>query len=159
MEETAQPTPLLTIYDLCLLHVRADKAMRSAINEELELHQLTFMEWLVMGVVSHAPKNGHSMSEIAGYLNVTLPQVTALVNTLTNKKLVSQKVSSSDRRGRQVTITVKGSRTLARLESLLRSALHTWSKNIPPGHLYTYALTLDRFAQQHINANSDLLQG
>lgn len=113
----------------------------------------------MLGVASHAPKQGHSMTEIANYLDVTLPQVTSLVNTLTDKKLIKQKVSPFDRRGRQVDITSKGSRLLARLESLIRGALHTWSKDIPPNHLYTYALTLDRFAQQHVNAMSDLLQG
>lgn len=154
-----EPIPLLPIYDLCLLHVRADRAMRGAINSQLDQQQLTFMEWLVLGVTSHAPKQGHSMGEIAGYLDVTLPQITALVNELTDKKLVKQTVSPFDRRGRQVQITTKGSRVLIRLESLLRSALHTWSKDIPPNHLYTYALTLDRFAQQHVNAMSDLLQG
>lgn len=154
-----EPTPLLPIYDLCLLHVRADRAMRNAISSQLEHQQLTFMEWLVMGVVSHAPKQGQSMSEIAGYLDVTMPQVTALVNVLTEKKLVKQTVSPFDRRGRQVQITTKGSRILARLEGQLRGALHTWSKDIPPNHLYTYALTLDRFAQQHVHSLGDLLQG
>lgn len=152
-------TPLLTVYDLCLLHTRADRAMRTTISLQLEHHQLTFMEWLVLGVVSHASKQGHSMSEIAGYLDVTLPQVTALVNGLTEKKLVNQSISPFDRRGRQVHITAKGSRVLARLESMLRSALHTWSKDIPPNHLYTYALTLDRLAQQHVHSLGDLLQG
>ena len=90
------------MHELCLMQVRADRAMRAMIVVKLEAHKLTMMEWLALGVVAAGSKQGLSMSEIAAMLDVTLPQVTALVADLLELKLVKQKILASDHRGRQV---------------------------------------------------------
>lgn len=126
------------MYELCLMHARADRAMRSVVARQLESHKLTMMEWLVLGIVSNAPKNGLSMSQVAGTLDVTLPQVTALVISMTKQKYIKQKVLASDRRGRQVILTLKGRRALVKLEGVIERAMRIWSKDIPSPLLGTY---------------------
>lgn len=135
------------MYELCLMHARADRAMRSVVFRQLEPHGLTMMEWLALGVISTAPKNGLSMSEVATALDVTLPQVTALVNGLINSNFARQKVLSSDHRGRQVLATIKGRRTLGKLESVIAVTMGGWSKDIPPDELQVYVKTVSKLAQ------------
>ncbi len=98
----------MNMYEICLLHARSDRALRSKIASLLEESQITMMEWLLLGVVSGGPSKGSTMSDIAKSLHVTLPQVTALVNKLLPLKLVKQKSASSDRRSRLVSLTSKG---------------------------------------------------
>lgn len=98
----------MNMYEICLLHARSDRALRSKIASLLEESQITMMEWLLLGVVAGGPAKGSTMSDIAKSLHVTLPQVTALVNKLLPLKLVKQKSANSDRRSRLVSLTSKG---------------------------------------------------
>jgi DNA-binding MarR family transcriptional regulator len=145
MERTAMPT----MYELCLMHARADRALRSVVTGQLESYHLTMMEWLALGTLSAAPKAGLSMTEVAAALDVTLPQVTALVSSLIKSKFIKQKVLASDRRGRQVMITLKGKRTLNKLESVIAVAMRDWSKDIPREQLYAYIDTVDQLARKN----------
>ncbi|HSX23481.1 MAG TPA: MarR family transcriptional regulator [Candidatus Saccharimonadales bacterium] len=130
------------MYELCLSHVRADRTMRAAIGKQLESYQLTMMEWLALGVVLAEPKDGVSMTQIAETLDVTLPQVTALVGNLLKLKLIKQKTLARDRRGRQVTLTLKGRRTLRKLEDTISHTMQRWSEDIPENQLQTYVMTV-----------------
>ena len=129
------------------MHARADRAMRVVVNDQLESYRITMMEWLALGVVSLGPKQGLSMTRIATTLNVTLPQVTALINGLLKLKLIKQKVLDSDRRGRQVIATSRGKRILTRLEQDITIAMRTWSQDIPRDQLYTYIQTVKQLAK------------
>lgn len=98
----------MNMYEICLLHARSDRNLRSAIAAQLEESKITMMEWLLLGVVAAGPAKGSSMSDIARALHVTLPQVTALVNKLLPLKLIKQKSANVDRRSRLVSLTSKG---------------------------------------------------
>lgn len=80
------------------------------------------MEWLLLGVLDRGSQKGCSMSTIAASLEVTLPQVTALVTKLLNLKLVTQKAAASDRRSRVVMLTSKGRQTLDEANKQVESA-------------------------------------
>ncbi len=140
---------LPTMYELCLMHARADRAMRNVVARQLEGHGLTMMEWLALGVVMAGPKDGVSMSQIAATLDVTLPQVTALVSNLLNAKMIKQRVLASDRRGRQVIGTPRGKKALANLEGAIAGAMRTWSKDIDRNQLKAYILTVAQLANKN----------
>ncbi len=139
---------LPTMYELCLMHARADRAMRAVVAKQLDSQNLTMMEWLALGVVAAGPKEGVSMSQIASTLDVTLPQVTALIGNLLQDKMIKQKVLASDRRGRQVMGTLRGKRTLAKLESTIAVAMREWSKDISRDQLRTYMVTVAKLASK-----------
>ena len=143
MEQSTLPS----MYDLCLMHARADRAMRVVINEQLEPYNITMMEWLALGVVFGGPKRGLSMTRVATTLNVTLPQVTALITSLVKWKLIKQRVLDTDRRGRQVIITLKGKRALSKIEGDISRAMREWSKDIPREQLRTYIATISQLAK------------
>jgi DNA-binding MarR family transcriptional regulator len=139
---------LPTMYEWCLMHARADRAMRTLVSERLAKQNLSIMEWLALNVVKAGPKEGVSMSQIADILDVTLPQVSALVNSLIKLNLVKQRVLVSDRRGRQVTPTLRGKRHLQKLENELSQALKLWSQEIPKNNLSAYIKTVTSFSEK-----------
>lgn len=137
------------MYEMCLMHARADRAMRSTVAKQLDTHNLTIMEWLALGVVSQAPREGFSMSQVAQELDVTLPQVTALMTTLIKMKLIKQKVLATDRRGRQVIISSKGSRLMNKLEQQIAVVLGGWSQGVPREQLRTYIQTVAQLSAKN----------
>lgn len=131
-------TNRLTMYESCILHARADRSLRSVIAKQLESFGITMTEWLLLGVASSSPKDGYSMSKIASILDVTMPQVTALVNALMHHGLVRQKTQSNDRRSRHVLVTVKGQNTLHKVESKIDQTMRLWLADIPKTQLRIY---------------------
>ncbi len=102
----------MTIYELCLLHSRADRALRTVVAEQLSSQNLTMMQWLMLGVVGAGPRDGLSMGSIAEQLGITLPQVTALLSALTKRRLTKLKSQRHDRRSRHALISPKGEEAL-----------------------------------------------
>ncbi len=135
----------MKMYEICLLHARSDRAMRAIIAERLEGLNITMMEWLLLGVVTEGKGQGLTMSEIANTLQVTLPQVTALVNKLLPLKLIKQKSASNDRRSRLVTITSKGQLALDDANKALDAAMETWLDGVSKEQLQMYIATLEKF--------------
>ena len=134
----------MNMYEICLLHARSDRAMRALIADRLEGLNITMMEWLLLGVVTRGKASGLSMSEIASTLQVTLPQVTALVNKLLPLKLIKQKSASNDRRSRVVTVTSKGQLSLEDANRALDGAMKQWIGDVPKEQLQMYLATLER---------------
>ena len=135
---------LPTMYELCLMHARADRVLRAVVAKQLESQKLTMMEWLALCVVVAGPKKGVSMSHIAYKLDVTLPQVTSLVGKLLEAKMTKQKILVSDRRGRQVVCTKRGKNAVAKLEKNIAGAVKIWSKDIDRDQLRAYILTISQ---------------
>ena len=131
-----------------MLHARADRALRLVVGKELEQFKVTMMEWLLLGVVVGGPDNGMSMSAIAHTLDVTLPQVTALVSNLLHQKLVRQKTQVHDRRSRHVTATARGKVLLTDMEQSINTTMRTWIKDVPREELHIYLKTVKLLANQ-----------
>lgn len=132
----------MSMYETCLLHARADRALRSLVGSRLEQHKLTMMEWLLLSVVAQGPPEGMSMSAVAQALDVTLPQITALANKLLNLKLVRQKTQSHDRRSRHILPTGKGKSLLEDIEESLSEALSDWVSELPSEQYAQYMTTV-----------------
>lgn len=115
----------MTIYELCLLHSRADRALRNIVAEKLEPFEITMMQWLLLGVVKAAPKQGINMSDIATGLGITLPQVTALLSDLTKRRLTKLKTQRKDRRSRHASLTSRGEEILDKAAIEIESKLDT----------------------------------
>lgn len=136
----------ITMYDACLLHSRAERVLKSLVSKHLETFKVTRMEWLLLASVEQPSKatHGHTMGELAALLDIRLSQVTALVTTMHEASLITQKVSQKDRRTRYVRITPKGSKVLEKVELSMRQALGEWLRDIPRAQLATYLQTVDQ---------------
>ncbi len=137
------------MHELLLMQVRAERAMRAVVSRQIESQRLTMMEWLTLGVISSGSKKGLSMTEISKHLDVTLPQVTVLVAGLLRLKYAKQQTLAQDHRGKQVTITLKGRRILAKIDSTLAKALRRYTKTIPEDRLHAYVRTIEQLSEQN----------
>lgn len=140
----------MNMYDMCLLHARSDRALRSYIASHLHDSKITMMEWLLLGVINEGGVKGSSMSEIAGALHVTLPQVTALVNKLLPLKLVKQKSATTDRRSRLVSLTQKGQLTLQESNKVLEDARAELFKGVDEATLGSYSDVLGMLSSKNL---------
>ncbi len=138
----------ITMYRACLLHSRADRALRVVVSRQLEQFNVTMMEWLLIGVVCNGPSEGMTMSAVAAALDVTLPQVTALTASLAKAKLLKQKVSRQDRRSRRLQGTAAGKRLIADTELAIKGAMKDWLLDIPLEKLTVYFETVELLANR-----------
>ncbi|HTE21519.1 MAG TPA: MarR family transcriptional regulator [Candidatus Limnocylindria bacterium] len=148
MNENTDMRGFVSMYEACLLHSRADRALRLLVSRQLEQFNVTMMEWLLLGATQGGPKEGMTMSAAASALDVTLPQVTALTASLTKLKLLKQKISRQDRRSRRLITTSAGKKLLAEIEGAVNTAMQEWVADIPPGQLQTYMQTLKLLANR-----------
>lgn len=148
MDEILDDNTTITMYKACLLHSRADRALRLVVARQLEQFNVTMMEWLLMGAVQNGPKEGMTMSAVASALDVTLPQVTALMANLTKLKLLKQKVSHQDRRSRRLVSTHAGKKLLESIEQEVDRAIREWVVDIPREQLQTYLQTVEILANR-----------
>lgn len=139
---------MVTMYEACLAHSRADRALRLVVSRQLEQFNVTMMEWLLVSVVEKGPKTGITMSSAARALDVTLPQITALTASLTKLKLIKQKISRQDRRSRRLMITNSGVKLLVGVEDVVNKALSEWVSDIPRERLEQYLETVKLLADR-----------
>jgi DNA-binding MarR family transcriptional regulator len=136
------------MYEACLLHSRADRALKYIVSKQLEKWKMTRMEWLLLGSVERAPKvsSGHTMGELAQILDIKLSQLTALITGLTENKYVTQKIASHDKRTRYISITNKGKNILDDIEIDMRDSMQKWLGDIPKEQLEIYMQTVSLIA-------------
>jgi DNA-binding MarR family transcriptional regulator len=149
--ESASERAEQSMYEICLLHSRADRALRMVVSRRLDQFKVTMMEWLLLGVVESGAKDGMTMSTVANALDVTLPQVTALTASLTKLKLIKQKISRQDRRSRRLAVTTSGKKMLTDIEQEVDQAMQQWVVDIPPSDFSTYMRTVQRLATRKPN--------
>jgi DNA-binding MarR family transcriptional regulator len=135
-----------SMYEACLQHSRADRALRLVVAKELEESNVTMMQWLLLATVSKGPNSGMRMTELAAALDVTMPQITALMNDLVELKLAKQKISSTDRRSRRLMATPVGKKLISEIESRLDQSLREWLKDIPKDDLRSFLRTSRKIA-------------
>ena len=135
-----------TIYQTSLLHVRADRVYRTIISQQLEPFKLNLMEWLMLGVINDAP-TGITLSQIATALDVSQPQVTALMTRVTAQGLVRQKTVRQDRRSRSVVLSVRGLRLMDKIEETLQAYMQQWLSQVPPEQYDAYLEIIGRMSK------------
>lgn len=143
----------MTMYEACLAHSKADRVLRMVVGRELEPFGITMMQWLLLVTVSHAPNSGMRMTELSEQLDVTMPQITALMNDLVEHKLVKQKINSNDRRSRRLNVTATGKRRLEEIDGKVEEALKNWLRPVPADNLRGYFATLKQMTDMHAEAN------
>ncbi len=148
MDKTLEYNGTATMYQVCLFHSRADRALRLVVSRRLEQFNVTMMEWLLMGEVQTGPKEGMTMSAVAAALDVTLPQVTALTASLTKLKILKQRISRQDRRSRRLVATATGKKLLAEIEKEVNEAMRGWVADVPGDQMETYLQTVELLANR-----------
>lgn len=136
-----------SVIEILLIYSRADRTLRSLLANQFEKYNITMMEWLLLGVLSRGSRDdGLSISAVARELDVTLPQVTALMTGLVKKKLVRLRTLKRDRRSRYAVLSAKGEDVLSQSEEAVSSVMWRWPQAVTPGQMTAYFKTLKAIA-------------
>lgn len=136
-----------SMYDACLLHSKADRALRMVVAKELEPFEITMMQWLLLATVCKGSDAGTRMTELAAALDVTMPQITALMNDLVELKLAKQKINSADRRSRRLMATPLGKRQIEKIDKAIDKSLNNWLSAIPADDMKGYFATIRHMSE------------
>ncbi len=136
-----------SMYEACLLHSKSDRMLRLVVGRELEPFNVTMMQWLLLMTVNQGPNSGMRMTELSEQLDVTMPQITALMNDLVERKLAKQKINSHDRRSRRLSVTSTGKKRLEEIDGSVDQALKKWLDPISGADLEGYFATLKQMVE------------
>lgn len=133
----------ITTYQSGVVQAAAFRNLNKHFADLLKEHNLTCMQWFVIGTIHDAGKEGIRISDLAATLQTGLPYITNTVNLLESKNMVEKRDNDSDNRIKCVTITPHFSKECEQIEKNLRSKLRkSLYQNITPEELRTYVKVL-----------------
>lgn len=120
--------PNITTYQALVYQSRAQRVIKSLIQQELKKYNLTMMQWSVLGFIYEAGKQGVRISDLARALDTSLAFITNSVNVLEAKGMVYRVGHETDSRSKLVCIDAKYRRKFDGIEKELGDKLWTWLK-------------------------------
>lgn len=124
------PYRQLTTYQAVITQARAYRTLRSFMVETLRKYDLTLTEWLMIGSVIDAGKDGTRISELADVLGVEMPVITNLVNRAVKDGWVTRVTDKTDRRSKRISATRLGGEKACVIEGELRAETKDWLSNL-----------------------------
>lgn len=135
-------------YHAGLAQSKAYRVLRLLMAKLLKKHDLTMMQWAVIGLVYEAGSKGVRISDLAKQVDTTLAFITNTVNTLVAKDTLVRHTDPKDSRVRIVTIAPKYARSVMVIERELRRDMReVLGSDIPLKELAIYLKVLDQLAK------------
>ncbi|MEK7602855.1 MAG: hypothetical protein AAB459_01240 [Patescibacteria group bacterium] len=135
-----------SLFELCLAHSSAERAIKSSMNKALERYELTLLEWLLICVVNTFGSNGLSMTAVSTALNINLAQTNVLAIRLVKRRLIRQRTQRHDRRTRHLIITAKGKFICERSKSQIKTIQRMINSEFTKDELNAYIQGLERMS-------------
>ncbi len=136
----------ITTYQTAVLHARAHRSFRNHLSQRLKTQGMTVMEWALLGLVSQHQKDGVSVTDLAGMLNVKTALASVMVSKQVKAGMVEKISSKRDSRLRQVCLTEEGKARIQQIEAELHKDLDAWFKKNGIEDLDAYLQALSRLA-------------
>lgn len=141
----------LTTYQTGVLQARAYRALKSFMASHLKPHQLTFVQWSILGLsYDYMPKGGIKVSQLAQLLNVEISLVTTTLNHMEPRGLLERVEDEEDNRAKRVVVTREGEKRVKKIESKLGRELEAWLDDIHDKQLALYIRTLQHLARKEL---------
>ncbi len=132
----------LTTYNMGLVQAKAYRILQQRTNAILEPHNITAIDWALLGLLHEAGSKGLRFAEVADSLGVEPPFVTSLVDGLKNKKHIDLVGLDADRRVKILVITAEGNKFVNKTEKMLRVKMRYLMKGIDIKDILTYRRVL-----------------
>jgi DNA-binding MarR family transcriptional regulator len=138
----------LSTYQALVYQSKANRSIKTQFEKTLKHHNLTMMQWSVLGFVKEAGKTGIRISDLAQKIDTSLAFITNSVNTLEAKGMVQRLDHSTDNRAKLICIAPNYRRKIDSIEAELRTALGAWVESrASVDELVMYIKVLKNFAQ------------
>lgn len=133
----------ITTYQSGVAQSSAYRNLNKLFSELLKDHNLTCMQWFVIGTIYDAGDEGIQLSHLSEKLQTGLPFITNTINLLESKGIVERKGSPTDSRAKRVSIRPEYIRECEQIEIDLRSRMRSSIyASISPSDLRTYIRVL-----------------
>ncbi len=138
-----------TTFDMILQATQVDRALRQrTLSIAKKQGDMTTTEWLLLSIISRGPATGVVLGALGVTLGVTKPQITALIDNLTLKRLIKIQRSKQDGRSKAAIITERGKDALKRVDKALDESFSDLLKTIPGTHLQIYNQVQDEISRR-----------
>ena len=141
-----KPTDLTT-YHNTLTQARAHRIIKTKLSYFLRPHNLTMMQWAIVGSLYKAGDTGMRVSDLASQLDTSLAFVTTTLNVLEAKGIVERASHAQDNRAKVVHLTAEFRPKVDVIEREVAEKLRNWL--IPVlgrDQLETYLTVIHRIA-------------
>ena len=118
--------PDATTYHNTLTQARAHRALKTKLSYFLRPHNLTMMQWAIVGSLHKAGETGMRVSDLAAQLDTSLAFVTTTLNVLEAKNIVKRDHHAQDNRAKVVRITEDFKPKVAVIEQEVATKLRDW---------------------------------
>lgn len=138
----------ITTYQGLVYQSRANRSFKTFVQRILREHNLTMMQWSVLGFIKDAGKAGVRISDLAKKVDSSLAFITNSVNALEAKSMVFRMGHETDNRAKLVCLQPGYRKRLDALEQDLRNQLHEWfAKHVDRAELETHVKVLHDIAK------------
>lgn len=133
----------VTTYQSGVVQSRAMRRLNQFTAFTLRAHNLTTMEWFIVGTVRDAGAKGMTLTELKNKLGTTMPFITTSVKALLAKNALAKSSQPKDARTKIVMIASGYQPTIRKIEKNLRAEMRKlFYDQIAPEDLRTYVNVL-----------------
>jgi DNA-binding MarR family transcriptional regulator len=137
----------ITTYESGVVQSTAYRVLGKHVTEILKKHDVTMMQWFVLGTIYSSGTGGIRLTDLAKKVDTGLPFLTNLINLLERKNMVYRVSNQEDSRSKFVVVTPDFSRKCRTIEADLREGLReSLYKHISREDLATYIKVLYQIA-------------
>lgn len=137
-----------TTYQTTLLQARAHRALKTKMSYFLRPHNLTMMQWAIVGSLHGAGQEGMRVSDLAHQLDTSLAFVTTTLNVLEAKNIVQRDHHTKDNRAKVVRLTDVFTPKVGNIEQEVALKMRDWLfPTIGRDDLETYVNVLDKISR------------
>lgn len=141
-----KPTDLTT-YHNTLTQARAHRIIKTKLSYFLRPHNLTMMQWAIVGSLYKAGDTGMRVSDLANQLDTSLAFVTTTLNVLEAKGIVERASHAQDNRAKVVHLTNDFTPKVAIIEKEVATKLSEWLMPVlGRDQLDTYLVVIHKIA-------------
>ncbi|MGD8374347.1 MAG: MarR family transcriptional regulator [Candidatus Woesebacteria bacterium] len=137
----------LTTYQALVNQSRANRTVKAQFEQTLREHNLTVMQWSVLGFIKDAGKQGIRISDLAQKIDTSLAFITNSVNALQAKGIVCRAEHESDNRAKLVSVAPAYRKKLESIEKQLHQRMDSWLESCLGSGVKAYLETLEKIAQ------------
>jgi DNA-binding MarR family transcriptional regulator len=135
-------------YRAAVTQSRANRAFKAKMSDLLKGHNITMMQWTIIGLVNDAGKDGLRISDLAGELDTSMAFITTTVNMLEAKGIVQKTSHDRDSRAKLVRIVAAFQPKVTEIENDLHSHIQKWlGQKTSAKDLATYFAVLNVIAE------------
>jgi DNA-binding MarR family transcriptional regulator len=133
----------ITTYQSGIAQSTAYRRLNQHFSKILIKHELTVMQWFVLGTIYDAGQTGVRVTDLAEKVDTGMPFLTNMINLLESKKLVERVIHQGDARAKLVLVTSRFQDQCPKIEADLRHELrNSLYATITPEELRTYISVL-----------------